>query len=377
MNILFINDCGVEGSGTEVRLKLLLQSLARHTNYKLYLLEHETSHSTISGVRIYRASSQDCYSITRKIIKEHHIDIVQIHNATTFNAEPFNAAHSIKKPIIFSAHDYWGFCGRRDLLFNKRICKGPNLTHCTNCVGFFSWIHTKKIIHRINCASIGIAPSNFVADRYQQEGILKNKWRVILPWIDLTTFHPKRSSRTNTLLFIGSLAYYKGAHNIIETLRYLPSSIRLFFVGGHHETTNPDRLRLEKLARTYNVLDRILFLGQKNHSELNQLYQKARAVIFAPVWPEPSALTLQEAMASGCPIVATRTGGLPEFLENKGTLVEPNNTIELAQAIQNIISNPKQTNRLAQNAERYARKHFTPAAALKHFTALYQELVPY
>ncbi|NNH24401.1 glycosyltransferase family 4 protein, partial [Pseudokineococcus marinus] len=82
----------------------------------------------------------------------------------------------------------------------------------------------------------------------------------------------------------------------------------------------------------------------------------ARADVFAlsSTW-EARSLAVQEAMAAGLPVVATRTGGLPDLLEGVGALVPVGDDRALADAVAALLADPLARER----AGRAAREAFT------------------
>jgi glycosyltransferase involved in cell wall biosynthesis len=74
-------------------------------------------------------------------------------------------------------------------------------------------------------------------------------------------------------------------------------------------------------------------------------------------WAEPSGLTLGEGLATGLPVIASRTGGIPEVLGSAGIMVEPNDPAELAAAIRRLVDDPGLRARLGREARAHAEAH--------------------
>ena len=92
------------------------------------------------------------------------------------------------------------------------------------------------------------------------------------------------------------------------------------------------------------------------------LFRSAAADVFAlaSTW-EARALVVQEAMASGLPVVATAVGGLPGLLGGTGLLVAPGDPVALADAVDRLLGDPE----FAAGLARAARGRFAglPTAA--------------
>jgi glycosyltransferase involved in cell wall biosynthesis len=137
----------------------------------------------------------------------------------------------------------------------------------------------------------------------------------------------------------------------------------------------PLRKDLEALAAELRITDRVRFLGSVGQDAIAALY--ATADVFAlPSFAEGVPVVLMEAMASGCPVVATRIAGIPELIEHgvTGMLVTPGRADLLADAILSILSSPASTARMVEGAREKIRREFNihmvaPEIAV-HFRAI-------
>ncbi|MDQ6906825.1 MAG: glycosyltransferase family 4 protein [Chloroflexota bacterium] len=87
----------------------------------------------------------------------------------------------------------------------------------------------------------------------------------------------------------------------------------------------PDRVRLEQLAATLGITDRVRFLGRVSDAEVVHLYRTCRAVVYAPV-DEDYGYAAVEALMAGKPVLtASDSGGVLEFVQNgvNGAVVAP------------------------------------------------------
>jgi glycosyltransferase involved in cell wall biosynthesis len=132
------------------------------------------------------------------------------------------------------------------------------------------------------------------------------------------------------LLYVGRLAGEKRVDVLIEALRRLStkrSDIGLVIVGG-----GPERERLERLAQG---MPYVYFAGFQDKSDLPKYFAVADIFVL-PSECEPWGLVVNEAMASGLPVIATRKVGAARDLivegEN-GYLVPENDHVALASAI--------------------------------------------
>jgi glycosyltransferase involved in cell wall biosynthesis len=84
-----------------------------------------------------------------------------------------------------------------------------------------------------------------------------------------------------------------------------------------------------------------------------------------------------EAMACGCPVVASNIGGNPELVRNgeTGLLFEPGDAASLAAALQTLIENESLRRRLADNGAKFLRDSFSIRASAQRMGEIYAQLL--
>lgn len=125
------------------------------------------------------------------------------------------------------------------------------------------------------------------------------------------------------VLFCGRTCPEKGIHQLIRALRKLPDpAMKLLVVGSPFfgvETNSAYFAELKEQAKSLG--DRIQFTGFVHNSKLPDYYRMADVACFPALWNEPAGITAIEAMACGCPIIATRSGGMPEYLAGSNAVL--------------------------------------------------------
>jgi phosphatidylinositol alpha-1,6-mannosyltransferase len=157
------------------------------------------------------------------------------------------------------------------------------------------------------------------------------------------------------VLSVARLAAHKGQDVLIRALPMLPPDVRAVFVGEGQE-----RPRLEEVARDAGVVERVLFAGLVSDDELPSFY--ACADVFTLLSTETRAgvegggITLLEAAAYARPIVAARSGGIPETItdEATGLLVGPEDPQAAARALGRVLSDDALARRLGGAARTLA-----------------------
>ena len=171
--------------------------------------------------------------------------------------------------------------------------------------------------------------------------------------IDVTRFateHPPFGTPGRpTILHPARLLPWKGVHVTVQALAILAGR----GVDARLVVTDTARIAdLEDELSEYRsqVLALVRHLGLGGsvemcavpYSAMPGLYQDADVVVYPTVAQEPYGLVPLEAMAAGRPVVATRSGGIPETVVDgvTGWLVEPGDPGELADRLADVLANP-------------------------------------
>jgi glycosyltransferase involved in cell wall biosynthesis len=112
------------------------------------------------------------------------------------------------------------------------------------------------------------------------------------------------------LLFVGRISMEKGVHLAIEVAQELDK--RLIIAA---KVENVDRPYFKEYVEPW-LSERIEWIGEVDEEKRNELMSKALCFLHPVTWREPFGLTLIEAMACGCPVVAMNRGSIPEVIQN-------------------------------------------------------------
>ncbi|MGA7923351.1 MAG: glycosyltransferase family 4 protein [Thermoplasmata archaeon] len=138
-------------------------------------------------------------------------------------------------------------------------------------------------------------------------------------------------------LFIGRLASNKGLEVLLSAfakVRQREPSARLVIVGEDGGM----RPALETQVRSLGLEHAVRFTGYLSDEALVAAGLREALVLVLPSEYEAFGLVLLEALAQGTPVIATRVGGIPEFIEDgkAGRLVPPGNVEALTAALEEV-----------------------------------------
>ena len=131
---------------------------------------------------------------------------------------------------------------------------------------------------------------------------------------------------------------------------------------------------IRALAQRLGVMTRVTFTGWRD--DLPRVYA-GLDVLVSCSRNEGTPLTIIEAMAAGCPVVATRVGGVPDLLDDQATglLVPPAQTDPLVAAILRLLGDRDLARALARSAAARVEVRFGPGRFASDMDALYTQLL--
>lgn len=177
------------------------------------------------------------------------------------------------------------------------------------------------------------------------------------------------------LLYVGRLDWNKGLERIIEALPALTKSfghIKLLIVGPDYHGHSKN---LRALTRELGVSDSVVMTGEV--LEEQKLYYYSIADVFVlPAIYEGLSLSLLEAMASGLPIVVTKSGGPGDILVGgvHALLMNDCSAKEISGLVSMILSDSKLAKRIGRNAFDLVSKEFSWDKVVDKIEALYSEV---
>lgn len=220
-----------------------------------------------------------------------------------------------------------------------------------------------------------IGVSSYLLKKAECFAPVKEKSTVIYNGIDLKFWlnTTNRSASPPVIVSVGSLVSVKGHDILIDAFKdvqsHLPGSELLLVGSGSMEES------LRKQVASLDLTGNVTFTGWLERREIRQIHERANVFVL-PSRSEGLGIALLEAMAAGLPCVATNVGGIPEVINDSttGTLVPPNDSEALRDALLEILTDREWASRLAKNA-RQRSKAFSWERALDRYEEVFQDVL--
>ncbi|MFL5539132.1 MAG: glycosyltransferase family 4 protein, partial [Longimicrobiaceae bacterium] len=229
----------------------------------------------------------------------------------------------------------------------------------------------KRALHRVPglSADVCIAVSDFVRRRLVEvNGVPAGRVARVYNGIDLVRFASPDRALLRRLLGVGPSTpivfcsaraqQCKGIQTLVDAAARLRADgggdVAFAYAGdGDYLPALRERAAAAGLAGSFH------FLGER--ADVHRLLPGATLAVVPSLWAEAFGLAVVEAMAAGVPVVATRTGGIPELVDDgrTGVLTAPGDAAGLASALQALLHDPAGARAMAGRAAGEVRRRFS------------------
>ena len=264
-------------------------------------------------------------------------DVVWVHNRPEFAAALTAPIHGSRSHVVLHLH-------------NSHLANGP-----------------ERLMRRVRVDHL-VFISEFVMEEARQKFPSLGASSVIYSAADEAIFYPAAGGSKNAtpiVLFAGRLVEEKGVHILLEAMKLLEQQeVRLEaqIVGSSGFGDGTDTPYIKQLKA--NSPPSVRFCAYRSGAGLGDLFRTADIFCSPSVWEEPFGMVNVEALASGLPVVSTRSGGAREiFAGGGGILVDRGSAVQLAGALRQLAEDPQLRARLARQGTAIFRERFTWSTA--------------
>lgn len=214
----------------------------------------------------------------------------------------------------------------------------------------YRWPRERRYRRRsLGAIDLYLPASERAARTLRLEGVPADRIRVVYPGIDQNRFRSDVSGARahqaaagvaqHTILSPGRLVWEKGHQDVLRAVAALSSglvpgapAVRLVIVGS-----GPDERRLRTHARELGIQGAVDFRLSVPYDDMPALYRSSSAMVLASLprrgWEEQFGMVLAEALATRTPILASRSGAIPEVVGEDGSFFDPGDWYGLAVAL--------------------------------------------
>jgi glycosyltransferase involved in cell wall biosynthesis len=207
-------------------------------------------------------------------------------------------------------------------------------------------LHIVREEQEYKAADCIVVPSHFSASTFIEKGISPDKVRIIPYGANLLRFYPEGRPPENEfrVIFVGGIGLRKGVMDLFEAFSKLRHPKKSLILVG---ALQPEMKHLLRRAD----LSHVRFVGSVPNVALREIYSTSHVLVLPSV-SEGLAMVMGEALACGCPVIAsTNTGANDLFTDGvEGFIVPPRNASILTDRLQQIADAPGLRDQMSEAA---------------------------
>ena len=317
----------------------------------------------------------------RRIIARERPEIVHAHNWLVYSFLPLKTWSGAK--LVVTLHTYDLECVKTTLLYHGSICEGPGFTKCLDCAtqhyglakgvptAFAHWVLDlvrRGLVDMFLPVSQAVAVGNGLDSSRLPFQVVHNflSNAVDKPEGDMQSYLAQLPAE-DYFLFVGALNRQKGVDVLLHAYAGLIHAPPLVLIG--YDSPDWATLSMDCPANVF------VFRNWPRYAVM-QAWRRSIIAFLPSVGPDPCPTAVMEAMSTGCPVIASRIGGLADLVEDgeTGLLIQPGDPFELRQAIERLLADPELRNRMGQ-AALHKVVEFQASSIVPRIEQVYEEVV--
>ena len=306
-------------------------------------------------------------------------DVVHVHNLYPwFSPSVLVACRRAGVPVVMTNHNYRLTCPIVNHLHKGRVCDkclGGREYWCVlkNCRGNLGEslayavrsFTARKLRFFHDNVTMQIVLSNFAKRRLVEAGFDAQRIVVLPNMVELGP-EPTEPIAGTYAAYSGRMMAEKGVDVLLAAAARLPE-VQLRLAG--------DGPLLDELTRA--APGNALFVNRLDPERMAAFYCGARFLVVPSTWYEGCPLVVSEAMSHGLPVIASRIGGLPEFVEDgvTGLLFEPGNAGDLTDKIRSLWESPALCRQMGEAGRKRASHEYSEEAYYQRLMSIYDRAI--
>ena len=190
-------------------------------------------------------------------------------------------------------------------------------------------------------------------------------------------FKEKYQINSNFILFVGRFSKSKGIETLINAFSIVKnelkdSNIHLVIMGVDFGY----QAEMEKLIKKLNLSEEIKVIKNPPRDDVISAYGESEFLVLPSQW-ELSPLVPLESFAFKKPVISTNSHGIPYTVQNNknGILVEPENSLELSNAMVKLLNDTELREKLGQSGYNFVNEECNCVSMAKNSLKLYEDIL--
>jgi glycosyltransferase involved in cell wall biosynthesis len=363
-----------------------------------------------SGVRVHRFSTAamrlpGVYSTNRahhpplpdplgirelsRITRQERPHVVHAHNWVVNSALALRRSSPTgsRFGLVLTLHDFSHVCATKRLMRMGSACEGPAVARCLPCatahygpaLGPLTAAATalmrpwkNRTVDHVVCVSKAVAsgnhippgPNTSIIPNFVLDEVVVGRAGDVAE--SQTEDIPPGLPKEEFILFVGEMSGDKGLPTLLRAYESLGMKRPRLLLVGRHTRDTPTHLP-----------DGTEMCAEWPHEHVMAAFRRCLFAVLPSICLDACPTTVLEAMASGRPVVATKTGGIVDMIvdEENGLLVPPGDEHKLAEAMAWLLNDADLRVRLAAGARERVQR-FTASAVVERLEAVYAQVTP-
>ena len=324
-------------------------------------------------------------------LDEWQATIVHFHKFDHLSLSLVKVARARRIPTLWSVYDYWALCPNEILVRRDgTYCEQGQGPHCADCfrpVRRFPRVQRalyacrrRWLVGSLAKVDVIVTLSQASADLLAHHGLPKERISILHQPYAVSQTQPASAQEVDgdLLVFAGWLNEKKGIHLLLEAMPLILAkrpATKLEVLGI--PAGDEDRRRIETALAHSKLKESVAVLGRMSGDELLAHLRRAAAIVVPEQWHNMSPVIIVEAMALGRPVVASRVGGIPEFVRDgkTGMLFEMRSPDDLARKVLALLADPQEREEMGAAGRVAALELFDEPIIEQRLHTLYAQLI--
>ena len=390
MRILILNEAAAPSGGEMNYYVFDIASRLRDAGETVALVHSREPKSMFRGTGYIfdhlhgmHAAPEEVRARLEAIVDDFKPDVIQIHGVPNLALDPWLAERA---PTTRWIHNHQFYCSGRNMTWGRprRPCTRPHGFACLLAHGIHgcgsSNLVKNVLRYRQTGADLALlrqschlqVASRVLADNLIRNGVDPARIEHLPLYAPPPTEKKPPVPARRSILHPSALVRFKGVWLMVRNLDQLPDDVDVVLGGAGGELQEP----LEHYVAANRLSTRVRVMGEVNPALWSVLLHQASLVVMPTLWNEPLGLAGIYAMAHGKPVIAFRSGGIDEWLEDgkTGVAVRFGARDEFVDQVARLLNDRERLKTLGAQARAAWDAKFRPERHLERLRAFYRRM---